>query len=118
VAGPRAVYAVVVEHGVARETLAVASYRAPAAPAPGRVQRLRVRRHGRRFIVSFGASSRTAYYRVLIQASDGRRVLRLLSRRHRSLAVPVQGYADRLSVTVSAVSPLGRRGPVSRASAG
>jgi hypothetical protein len=46
-AGKRTVYAIVSEGEVVRESVPVASYRAPAPATPARVRRLRVRRHGR-----------------------------------------------------------------------
>ncbi|MGH2894718.1 MAG: hypothetical protein ACRDPM_15860, partial [Solirubrobacteraceae bacterium] len=60
-AGKRTVYAIVSEGGVARESVPVTSYRAPAPPTPGRVRGLRVRRHRRTFAISFGRSRGAAY---------------------------------------------------------
>jgi hypothetical protein len=115
--GKRVVYAIVAENGVAHQTLAVASYRAPAPVRPARVHGLRVRRHHRRFTIKFGSAAAAAYYLVTVRASDGRRLLRLIRGRRHKLALPVLGYSDHAVVSVAAVSALGRRGPAARARA-
>jgi hypothetical protein len=58
---------------------------------------------------------RAAYYLLTIRTSDGRDLLRLLGRARHSMTLPVLGYADHVTVTVLGVSPLGRRGPLTRA---
>jgi hypothetical protein len=110
IAGKRTIYALVTENGVQRETLAVASYRAPGPVTPSRVHGLRVRRHGRRFSVSFAGASGAAYYRVSVTGSDGRRLLDLVRGHRHSLSLPVIGYNDHLRVSVTGVSALGRTG--------
>jgi hypothetical protein len=109
-AGKRTVYAIVSESGVARESVPVTSYAAPAPAAPPRVRGVRVRRHRRTFSVSFGSARGAAYYLVEVRGSDGRHLLRLIRGRHHSLALPVLGYTDHLTVTVTGVSALGKHG--------
>ena len=109
-AGPRTIYALVSENGVQREALKVGSYRAPGPLTPGRVRGLRVRRHGRRFTVSFSGATGAAYYLVSVTGTDGRRVLDLVRGRRHSLSLPVIGYTDHLLVSVTGVSALGRKG--------
>ena len=70
--------------------------------------KLRLRRAGKRFEITFARARSASYYLVKITASDGRHLLEL-TRRH-SLTKPVVGYADHLSVTVTAVSAMGRHG--------
>ena len=110
-AGKRTVYAIVSEGGVARESVPVTSYRAPAPAAPARVRGLRVRRHRRTFAVSFGKRAwggvlpaRGARQRRAPPAATHPR-----ARRH-SLTLPFLGYTDHLTVTVTGVSALGRHG--------
>jgi hypothetical protein len=110
VAGKRTIYALVSENGVPRQTLAVGSYIAPGPVTPSRVRGLRVRRHGRRFSVSFAGATGAAYYRVQVVGSDGRRLLDLVRGHRHTLTLPVIGYHDRLSVTVTGMSVLGRKG--------
>jgi hypothetical protein len=110
VAGTRTVYAIVSENGVARETVAVATYRAPGPVTPARVRGLEVRRHGGRFSVSFAGASGAAYYLVAVTGTDGRRLLDVVRGRRHSLSLPVVGYDDHLRVTVTGVSVLGRKG--------
>jgi hypothetical protein len=69
-----------------------------------------VRRHRRTFSVSFGSARGAAYYLVEVRGSDGRHLLRLIRGRHHSLALPVLGYTDHLTVTVTGVSALGKHG--------
>jgi hypothetical protein len=109
-AGKRTVYAIVSEGGVARESVRVTSYRAPAPAAPARVRGLRVRRHARRFAISFGSARGAAYYVLSVRGSDGRHLLRIIRGPRHSLALPYLGYTDHLTVTVSGVSVLGRHG--------
>jgi hypothetical protein len=116
-AGKRTIYAIVSENGVPRESVAVSSYRAPAPGKPARVRGLRVRRHGRKFSVSFGSGHGAAYYLLQVKGSDGRHLLRLVRGRSHSLTLPVVGYKDHLTATVTGVSALGKRGPAASASA-
>jgi hypothetical protein len=109
-AGKRTVYAIVSEGGVARESVPVASYNAPAPSAPARVRGLRVRRHRRTFAISFRGARGAAYYLLSVHGSDGRHVLRLIRGRRHSLTVPFLGYTDHLTVTVTGVSALGKHG--------
>jgi hypothetical protein len=109
-AGLRTVYALVSENGVPRETLKVATYRAPGPATPARVSGLRVRRHGGRFSVSFSGARGASYYLVAVTASDGRHRLDVVRGRRHSLSLPVIGYNDHLRVTVTGVSVLGRHG--------
>ncbi len=114
-AGRRTIVAIVSDDGVPRETVTVASYRAPGPVTPIRVRDLRVARHGRRFRIAFGTASGASYYLLTVRASDGRDLLRLIGRVGHSLTLPVLGYTDHLTVTVRGVSPLGQRGPVAEA---
>ena len=109
-AGKRTVYAIVSEGGVARESVAVTSYKAPAPAAPARVRGLHVRRHGRRFAISFGSARGAAYYVLAVRGTDGRHLLRIIRGRRHSLSLPYLGYTDHLTVTVTGVSALGKRG--------
>ena len=109
-AGKRTVYAIVSEGGVARESVPLTNYRAPAPAAPARVRGLRVRRHRRSFSVSFGKARGAAYYLLEVRGSDGRHLLRLIRGRRHSLTLPFLGYTDHLTATVTGVSALGRHG--------
>jgi hypothetical protein len=109
-AGRRTVYAIVSEGGVARESVPVTSYRAPAPAVPRRVHGLRLRRHRRSFAISFGRAHGAVYYLLTVRGTDGRHLLRLIRGRRHSLTLPYLGYTDHLTVTVTGVSALGRRG--------
>ena len=71
---------------------------------------LRVRRHGRKFAVSFGSARGAAYYVLSVRGTDGRHLLRIIRGRRHSLTLPYLGYTDHLTVTVTGVSAIGRRG--------
>jgi hypothetical protein len=116
-AGARTIFAIVSENGVPRARLTVARYVAPGPLLPGRVRGLKVSRHRRRFAVTFGGAPNAARYLVRITASDGRHLLRLVGAHGRSFKLPVIGYNDRISVTVTGLSRLGRHGPAARARA-
>jgi hypothetical protein len=116
-AGKRTIYAIVSENGVPRETVAVSSYRAPGPVKPGRVRGVHVRRRGRKFSVSFGSGRGAAYYLLDVKGSDGRHLLRLIRGRGHSLTLPFLGYKDKLKVSVTGVSVLGRKGPAATARA-
>jgi hypothetical protein len=109
-AGTRAIYAIVADDGVARESVPVAKYRAPGPVTPSRVRKLRLRRRGHRFSVSFGTASGAAYYLLQVTGTDGRHLLKVVRGRRHSLTLPVIGYSDHLRVSVSGVSALGRHG--------
>ncbi len=116
-AGRRTIVAIISEGGVPRERLAVARYFAPGPLIPGRVRALRVSRRGARFTISFGAAANATRYAVRITGSDGRRLVRLVGSRGHAFALPVIGYGDRLTVTVTGISRLDRSGPAAVAGA-
>jgi hypothetical protein len=107
-AGRRTIYAIVSQGGAPTERRKVASYTAPPPAIPGRAVKLTVRRTGKRFAIAFHPASAASYYLVRITGSDGRHLLELT--RRRSLTVPVLGYADRITVAVTAVSTMNRQG--------
>jgi hypothetical protein len=111
--GRRTIYAIVSQGGALIARRRITTYTAPAPTIPARAAKLRVRRAGKHFVITFARVRSASYYLVRITASDGRHVVELT--RRRSLTKPVLGYADRLSVSVTAVSAMGRRGPTSRA---
>jgi hypothetical protein len=109
-AGKRTVYAIVSEGGVARESVPVTSYKAPAPATPARVRGLHVRRHGRKFAISFGSAHGAAYYLLTVRGTDGRHLLRIIRGRRHSLTLSYLGYTDHLTVAVTGVSALGKHG--------
>jgi hypothetical protein len=101
---------IVSEGGVARESVPVTSCQAPAPAVPARVRGLHASRHGRRFKIYFGNAAGASYYLLSIRGTGGRHLLRLIRGPRHSLTLPVLGYQDHLTVTVTGVSALGRRG--------
>jgi hypothetical protein len=109
-AGKRTIDALVSEGGVPRETIKVASYRAPGPVTPGPVKGLKVRRRGGRFSVSFASAPGASYYDVELVASDGRHILDVIRGHRHVLTLALIGYADHLTASVTPVSTLGRHG--------
>ena len=90
-AGKRTVSAIVSEGGVARESVPVTSYRAPAPATPARVRGLRVRRHRRTFAISFAGARGASYYLLTVRGSSGRHLLRVHPRTASLADAPVPG---------------------------
>ena len=106
----RQLVAEVFQNGVPRKRLTVAHYSAPNA-AVGRAGHLRVRRVGRRALISWTAAAQASSYLVQVTYGTGERVL-LEPRRGARRAVA--GHVLRgegLRVTVFARSAAGRVGP-------
>jgi hypothetical protein len=116
-AGARTIFAIVSENGIPRQRLAVARYTAPGPARPGRVRGLSVRRRGRTFVVTFRGTRGATLYRLRVDSRDGRHISLVLGRTGHLLRLPVLGYNDRLTVTVTALGFNGAPGPAVRASA-
>jgi hypothetical protein len=116
-AGRRQIDAIITDDGVQRETISAASYQAPGPPTPGLVRSLTIHRHGARFQIRFGQAPGAATYRLRVTATDGRRLLKLIGHSGHTLTLPVVGYADHVTVTVTAVSSTGRAGRATNARA-
>jgi hypothetical protein len=114
-AGRRRIVALVEQDGHPRTTLNVTSYRAPGMPRPHRPRRLRITRHRSgatiRWRVRDGRPFRHAVY---LRLGDGRRLLRVLPARRRS--VTVRGIPRRLTVraTVIGLTAANGKGPAAR----
>ncbi len=113
--GRRAIVALVSVDGQPRSRAVVTRYAAPGPVRPGRVKRLRIRRSGGSFMVSFLGVRGAARYLVRFDASDGRHIQELIPASRHSLRIRALGYFDHLRVTVTGVSASGRRGPRARA---
>ena len=107
--GRRVIQVDVLQQGLPRERLNVASYRAPSPSTPGRVRGLRLRKASRgRVLASWGVAARADRYRVSITVSDGRRLIRTAQRRR--LTITGVGRREQVLVRVRAVNALGRQG--------
>lgn len=106
-AGRRRIVAAVLENGLVRATIRVATFRAPGARRPARVRHVFVRRHGSQVIVTWSKTRGARRFRVHVRVSDGRNQLHTL--RKRQLVIR-RAHGRRVSVTVEAVSAVGRTG--------
>ena len=89
---------------------------APAPARPARVRGLRVRRAARRSSCASPVRPAPSRYLVRLRASDGRHIQRIVAG-PRPLRIGVLGYADHLTVSVTALSATGRTGPPTTAHA-
>jgi hypothetical protein len=118
-AGRRRIVALVEQDGHPRTTLNVASYRAPGTLKPGRPRQLRVKRRGSRVTVSWRARPRGRFRQaVYLRIGDGRRLLRIVPAKRRS--VTVRGISRKLAVkvVVSGLSAANAKGPAARVTSG
>jgi hypothetical protein len=113
--GPRAIVAFVERDGLPRLSRQVASYNAPAPPRLGRVRGVKVRRKGNSILVTWKSAAGAVAYTVRVDVSDGRRALRVVNARARSLRFPGVSTHDHVAVVVAARGPTGRAGSPSRA---
>ena len=113
--GRRAIIALVSVDGQPRSRAVVTRYAAVGPFRPGRVHRLRIRRRGASFTVSFRGVRGAARYLVRLDASDGRHLQEVIPASRHLLRIRALGYFDHLRVTVTGLSPFGRSGPAARA---
>jgi hypothetical protein len=89
----------------------LASYTAPAIPGPGAVGHLRAARVRGRLRIRFTRAPAAASYVIKVLLSDGRG-LQLTRTSARTVSVPRVGRGVHAKVSVTAVGPDGRRGPL------
>ena len=110
-AGERQIVAFVEQNGRPRRRLEVATYRAPAPSGPARPRRVRVRRAGKRLVISWARVRGAREYEVRASLPvDGRRLM-LRTRRRRAVVRRVERQ-DRARITVAGVDEalvVGRR---------
>ncbi len=116
-AGARRLVALIANGGAPHGSRVLATYTVPRPPTPGRVRRLRIRSNRRAFTISFTPAAGAVRTLVRITASDGRRLQIVLGPRARGLTVPVIGFSDRLTVTLTGIDAAGHRGASTRATA-
>ncbi|MDQ3936775.1 MAG: hypothetical protein M3340_19325, partial [Actinomycetota bacterium] len=92
------------------------SYRAPAAPKPGKPRSLRIVRRGSRLVVSWRPNPGGFRHAVHITLGDGRSLVREVSARRRS--VTLKGVSSRVGAKVKVVglTRANAKGPSARAS--
>ncbi|HEY1511879.1 MAG TPA: vWA domain-containing protein [Solirubrobacteraceae bacterium] len=106
-AGRRTIVAAVLENGLVRATLNVATFHAPGARRPARVSHVLLRRHGSRVVVTWSKAGGARRYKVHVRVDDGRNQLH--TQRGRQLVIR-RTTGHRVSVTVQSVSAAGRTG--------
>jgi len=116
-AGRRSIVALIDNGGLPLSRKAVASYIAPGPPHPQRPRRVQVRPGAHAFAVSFTPPAGAVRTLIRIAATDGRRLQQVVSLRTRRLSVPVIGFRDGITVTVTGIGADGRGGPARTASA-
>ncbi|HUO71261.1 MAG TPA: hypothetical protein VMU39_10825, partial [Solirubrobacteraceae bacterium] len=109
--GRRQIEALIERDGLPRARVMVATYVAPAPQRPGRVTGLRISRRGAVLRASWKPVAQTTFYLVRVTLSNGRRLVRVVGSRTRSLTLTGIAGSVRASVTVSAGDAHGRSGP-------
>jgi hypothetical protein len=110
-AGLRKIEAIVQEDGRPRATLQVASYRAPAAPKPGKPSAVKLVRKGTKLVVSWKphpAGFRTAVSAML---SDGRKLVTVVSAKARSVIFTAVARSTTGKITVMGLTAGNSKGP-------
>jgi hypothetical protein len=110
-AGPRTIIAIVLQNGLARQELTVASYRAPAPLKPGKPNRVTLRRQGTNLIVSWSRTADTASYAILAKLPRHRSELFELAARQHIVLIPNVLTSDHGTIVITAVDHTGVRGP-------
>lgn len=113
-AGRREVVALVARDGVPRLERTVATYAAPPPARPAKVRGLRVAHGARAATIRWRGATGARTYAVRVETADGRRQLRVLGAKARSLKVAAIGRRERVTVVVTARDAAGRSGPAAR----
>ncbi|MBB4664541.1 hypothetical protein [Conexibacter arvalis] len=112
--GRRDVVALVTRDGLPRLERTVARYTAPPPRRLARVRGLRIARGAKAATVRWRGVAGARTYAVRIEVADGRRQLRLLGARARSVRVAGVGRRERVTVVVTARDAAGRSGAAAR----
>jgi hypothetical protein len=110
-AGVRKIEAIVEQDNRPRATLTVASYRAPAAPKPGKPSAVKLTRKGTKLVVSWKphpAGFRTA---VAAQLSDGRKLVKVLPAKARSITFSAVARSTTGRITLMGLTAGNAKGP-------
>jgi hypothetical protein len=113
-AGRREVVALIARDGVPRLERTVATYTAPPPTRPARVRGLKIAHGARAATVRWRGVAGARTYAVRVSTPDGRRQLRVLGARARSLRVVAIGRRERVKVVITARDAAGRGGPAAR----
>ena len=113
-AGKRSIVALIDNGGLPHGRPVVATYVASRPARPGRATRLRVSAGAKAFAVKFGPPRGAVRTIVRVVATDGRRLQKVLPRGRGALSIPVIGYRDGVTVSVTGISAEGRKGPACR----
>ncbi len=115
--GRRQIVAQLTEESLPISSETVGSFVVPKPPPPGRAKKLHVSAKGHAFAFSFVPPTNSAHTLLRIVATDGRHLQEIVPARTRHGSVPVIGFGDGITVTVSGVAADGSRGPAVKASA-
>lgn len=110
-AGRRTIVALVEQDGLPRPRVVIAHFLAPKPANAGRPSHLKLAIHDHTLTVTFGPADRARSYRIRIRSTDGKQRLLIATQTHRSARLTALGPAAKASVTVTAYTAAGRRGP-------
>ncbi|MCW2968145.1 MAG: hypothetical protein JWM71_1917, partial [Solirubrobacteraceae bacterium] len=115
--GRRQVVAQITDNGLPLRTVTLGSFIAARPPKPGRARGLKVKAGSRSFTFTYRRPAHAARLLITIVASDGRHLQRVVKASVRRGSVPVIGFKDAVTVTVTGIGINGRRGPSAKATA-
>jgi hypothetical protein len=116
-AGRRTVVAQITNNGLPYNTVTIGSFVQPKPPRPSRVRKLVVKASAHAFTYRFTPLAHAAQTLIGLVTSDGRHLQQVVSSSVRSGSLPVIGFGDSITVTVSGIGIDGSRGPSRSAAA-
>ncbi len=101
-------------NGIPVGSTTVSRYRAPTPPAPRSVGNLKVNPAGKTILASWAKVPLATSYRVILRFDDGRQIIKNVRTNALKAPVSLRTY-DKVTVTVTPVSGIGRRGKTTSA---
>ena len=114
--GKRQIVALVVQNGLPRTHLTVASYKAPATLRPAKPRHLRIRRHGTKLTITWRAPQQGFRHAVEVTIGKGKRVVFVVSAKKKSLTVKHVPRRYGAKVLIAGLTQANGRGPAAKAS--
>jgi hypothetical protein len=114
-AGVRKIEALVQQDNRPRTTLTVATYRAPAAPRPGKASKIKLTRKGTTLTVRWTASPAGFRTAVYAKFSDGRRLVTIASAKRHSVSFVDVAATTTAKITLTGLTAGNAKGPAAHA---
>jgi hypothetical protein len=115
--GRRKIVALITNGGAPIQTTTIGSFIAPPPATPAKARKLKLHAGARTFTFTFVAPGNSAHTLIRLSTTDGRHLQELVGPSIHRGSIPVIGFADAATITVTGVGSDGRRGPAVSASA-